>query len=191
MKICSFLLAFSLVLAASAQEQSRLMLPINITIFSESLGLPGLRSFFKNPNLGVRVGTELYYSSQADRQLYQTISVGYYRHRDFHSGFFVSSDFGYRKFFGNAFVDGSLGLGYMIVKSALPRYERTSNGYQRTSDTFGRIVPALGIGAGYRFNNLSVFSRYELFGEMPFGFKGLPALPHQTLHLGTRINLNK
>lgn len=168
-----------------------MILPVNITIFSESLGLPGLRSFFKKPNLGIRVGTELYYRNQANRQVYQSINVGYYRHRDFHSGFFVSSDFGYRKFMGNAFVDGSLGLGYMIVNSALPRYERTATGYQRAADTFGRLIPAVGIGAGYRFNNVSVFSRYEMFGEVPFGFKGLPALPHQTLHLGTRINFNK
>jgi hypothetical protein len=47
----------------------------------------------------------------------------------------------------------------------------------------------VGLGVGHQFDRFAVFSRYEFFGEMPFGFRGVPALPHQALHLGTRFNL--
>jgi hypothetical protein len=77
----------------------------------------------------------------------------------------------------------------MLVNSALPRYEKNGNDYKRISNTFGRIMPTLGLGAGYQFEKFSVFSRYEMFAEAPFGFKGVPALPHKALHVGTRFNL--
>jgi len=75
------------------------------------------------------------------------------------------------------------------VTSALPRYKKAGDNFEKISNTFGRFMPTLGIGAGYRFNSISLFSRYEMLGEMPFGFKDLPALPHKTLHVGTRFNL--
>lgn len=163
--------------------------PITVTVFSESVGLPNFKNFFKNPNLGIRVGTEFYYANKAGHQTVQTLNLGYYYHKDFQSGVYLSTEIGYRKLWGDFFVDGTLGGGYLLVTSALPRYERKGDGFEKISNTFGRFMPTLGIGAGYRFNSVSLFSRYEMFGEMPFGFKGLPALPHKTLHVGTRFNL--
>lgn len=163
--------------------------PLTITLFSESVSLPNFHNIFKNPNLGIRIGTELYYSKNENRQFMQTINLGYYYHKDFQSGLYVSSEFGYRKFFNNVFVDGTLGVGYLLIDSALPRYELKGTDYERISNTFGRIMPTLGLGAGYQFESVSIFSRYEMFGETPFGFNGLPALPHKALHLGTRFNL--
>ncbi len=163
--------------------------PITVTIFSESISLPNFRNIFKNPNLGIRLGTELYYAKNSSRQLIQTVNLGYYYHKDFQNGLYLSSEFGYRKFFNNAFVDATLGVGYLLVHSALPRYAIKGNDYQRIGSTFGRIMPTLGLGAGYQFNKVAVFSRYELFGETPFGLDGVPALPHKALHVGTRFNL--
>lgn len=163
--------------------------PITVSIFSESVGLPQFRTLFKNPNLGVRVGTELYYSKNRSGRMLQTFNVGYYRHKDFQSGFFLSSEFGYRKFIHNTFVDVTAGVGYLRIDSALPRYKKVGDDYQATNSTFGRIMPTVGLGIGHQFDRFAVFSRYELFGETPFGFRGIPALPHQSLHLGTRFNL--
>lgn len=163
--------------------------PITVSIFSESVSLPQFRTLFKNPNLGVRVGTEVYYSKNRGNQLLQTFHVGYYRHKDFQSGLFLSSEFGYRKFIHNSFVDVTAGVGYLRIDSALPRYKKVGNDYQAASSTFGRIMPTVGLGVGHQFDRFAVFSRYEFFGEMPFGFRGVPALPHQALHLGTRFNL--
>lgn len=164
-------------------------LPLIITLFSESVSMPNFRNIFKNPNLGIRIGTELYYSKNESRQLIQTINLGYYYHKDFQNGLCLSSEFGYRKFFNNAFVDATVGVGYLLINSALPRYERNGNDYERIGSTFGRIMPTIGLGAGYRFDKVSVFSRYEMFGETPFSYKGVPALPHKAIHVGTRLNL--
>ncbi len=136
-----------------------------------------------------RIGTELYYSKNENRQLIQTINLGYYYHKDFQNGLYLSSEFGYRKFFNRTFVDATVGVGYLLIHSALPRYERNGNDYERIGSTFGRIMPTIGLGAGYQFDKVSVFSRYEMFGETPFGYKGVPALPHKALHVGTRFNL--
>lgn len=164
-------------------------IPITVTVFSESVGLPNFKGFFKNPNLGIRIGTEFYYSNKTGHQAVQTLNIGYYYHKDFQSGVYLSSEIGYRKLFGDFFLDGTLGGGYLLVTSALPRYKKVGDNFEKISNTFGRFMPTLGIGAGYRFNSISLFSRYEMFGEMPFGFKDLPALPHKTLHVGTRLNL--
>jgi hypothetical protein len=187
--------ALALLVAATlpgmAQDVNRLSnkLPITITIFSESVGLPDFRNIFRNGNLGIRVGTELYYRNRPDSQYFQNVQVGYYRHRELHHGLFVSSEIGYRKFFNQTFVDATIGGGFLVVNSAMPRYRMVGGEYQKLSSTFGRFMPTLGLGAGYQFKAFSVYSRYELFGEVPFGFQGVPALPHKALHLGTRFNI--
>ncbi|MBP9924927.1 MAG: hypothetical protein KBF45_02975 [Cyclobacteriaceae bacterium] len=163
--------------------------PLTITLFSESVSLPNFHNIFKNPNLGIRLGTEIYYSKNENRQLIQAINLGYYYHKNFQNGLYLSSEFGYRKFFNKTFVDATVGVGYLLIDSALPRYELKGNDYEQIGSTFGRIMPTLGLGAGYQFNEVSVFSRYEIFGETPFGFNGVPVLPHKALHVGTRFNL--
>jgi hypothetical protein len=176
--------------ATQAQELPvRNPVPITISVYSESVGVPNFKNFFKDPSIGIRVGTEFYYTNKSGHQTLQTVNLGYYYHKDFQSGVYISTEFGYRKFIGDFFLDGTIGGGYLLITSALPRYENRGNDYEKISNTFGRFMPTLGIGAGYRFNSVMVFSRYEMFGEMPFGFKGLPALPHKTLHFGTRFNL--
>lgn len=162
--------------------------PVTVTIFSESISLPNFRSIFRNGNLGIRVGTEIYYRQRSGHQLLQTVNLGYYAHRNFHNALYISSEFGYRKFFGQTFVDATIGAGYLIADSALPRYERVCDTYQKATSVHGKLIPTLGLGAGYQFEQLALFGRYELFGEMPFGFKGVPALPHKAVHLGTRFN---
>jgi hypothetical protein len=153
------------------------------------VGVPNFRNFFKDPSIGIRVGTEFYYTNKSGHQTMQTVNLGYYHHKNFQSGVYVSTEFGYRKFIGDFFLDGTIGGGYLLITSALPRYENNGGDYEKISNSFGRFMPTVGLGAGYQFNSVMVFSRYEMFGEMPFGFKGLPALPHKTLHVGTRFNL--
>ncbi len=175
-------------LAAQHPERPK-GLPLTVTLFSESVSLPNFRNIFRNGHFGVRVGTELYYKSSLHRQWFQTINLGYYRHRYLHNGLYLSSEMGYRKFFGNAFADATVGLGGLMLDSALPRYQPSAEGYSKASSVHFKLMPTLGMGAGYRFNQLTVFSRYELFGEMPFGFKGIPALPHKAIHVGTRFSI--
>lgn len=187
--LISIMLGLSLWTHAQDRVPNGPNVPITITLFSESVSMPNFRNIFKNPNLGIRIGTELYYSRSENRQLIQTINLGYYYHKDFQKGLYLSSEFGYRKFIHKAFVDATVGVGYLLINSALPRYELKGNDYERAGNTFGRLMPTIGLGAGYQFDRVSFFSRYEIFGETPFGFKGVPALPHKAFHVGTRFNL--
>ena len=59
-------------------------------------------------------------------------------------------------------MDATIGAGYLLIHSALPRYERNGNDYERIGSTFGRLMPTIGLGAGYQFDKVSVFSRYEM-----------------------------
>ncbi|MCU0368660.1 MAG: hypothetical protein MUF39_07495 [Cyclobacteriaceae bacterium] len=187
--LTSLLLVFSSSIALAQVDMPSGGIPITVTVFSESVSLPNFKNIFKNGSLGVRIGTELYYSKKDSRQLMQTINLSYYSHKDLHNAFSLTSEFGYRRFFGNAFADATVGVGYMLIHSAMPRYENVNGDFIKASSTFGRFAPSIGLGAGYQFKNFSAFTRYEMFGEMPFGFKGIPALPHKTIHIGTRLNL--
>lgn len=190
MKGLPFLALLATLTGAAAQDvPSRNAIPFTVTLFSESVGLPNFKNFFRNPSWGIRVGTEFYYANTRGHQTLQTVNLGYYHHQDFQSGVYVSTELGYRKFIGDFFIDGTLGAGYLLITSAQPRYERRGLEYEKVSSTFGRLMPTLGLGTGYRFHSVTVFGRYEMFGEIPFGFKGMPALPHNALHVGTRFNL--
>jgi hypothetical protein len=172
----------------TAQDSSRKVpIPITISVFSESVSLPNFRGFFKKPNWGVRIGTEFYYRQNEGRQMLQTLQVGYYHHDGLHQGVFVSSEFGYRKFFGNFFADATVGGGYLHLVSDLRRYEPDGNGFRPASQRMHKFMPTLGLGLGYRFGDVTLFSRYEMFGEMPFAQDGSPVLPHKALHVGTRF----
>ncbi|GAB3175560.1 hypothetical protein [Telluribacter humicola] len=167
-------------------------LPINVSVFSESISLPDFKGFFRNPNLGVRVGTELYYRNRPNTQVFQTVNVGFYQQKGLHNAWFVSSELGYRKFFGNFYADATIGGGYLHLRSIRTTYEPTGSGdYVKVSPVRNKFMPTLGLGAGYRFrNHTAIFARYEVFGIMPIQ-QDVPVLPHKALHVGARLNINR
>ncbi len=192
--LCSLLLLLLPGLLAWSQEQQRrnASLPLTVSLFSESVSLPNLQGFFRNPNPGIRIGTEYYYRWRPGSQLYQTANLGYYYHHTLHHGLYLSSELGYRKFIGPVFLDGTIGGGYLLLTSRVPMYKPSGNGeFVKASARLHKFMPTLGIGAGYRINwATSLFVRYELFGEMPLS-QDIPVLPHKALHLGARVNLGK
>lgn len=191
-KITIILISFSLLQQVQAQDIKQIQrrgIPVTISVFTESIGFPNFRIRDNLSNWGIRIGTEFYYNQSAKKQLLQNVQVGYYHHKGFHQGFFLNSAFGYRKYFGDFFADGTIGFGYMLVDSKLPRFERFGDAITEKKGVFGRFIPNIGLGTGYRFPMFSVFSRYEMFGEVPFGLNGVPALPHSAFHLGTRFSL--
>lgn len=176
--------------SSSAQENEQIRpLPLTISLFSESVSLPNFRGFFRQPNWGVRIGTEFYYRRRDNSQLLQAVQLGYYRHDGFQQGVFLSTAFGYRRLFGRFSADATIGAGYLHLITDLPRYEPVGDGYQPASQRLHKFMPTLGLGMGYRLGEVTVFSRYELFGELPFSYKGVPVLPHKTLHLGASFPL--
>ncbi|GAA4462764.1 hypothetical protein GCM10023189_39870 [Nibrella saemangeumensis] len=165
--------------------------PITVSVFSESISLPTFKGFFEKPNVGVRIGTELYYRNRPGSQLFQTVNLGYYHHRALHHGLFVSSEFGYRKFIGPLYLDATIGGGYLHLIPTVPMYRSAGGEFTRVSPHLHKFMPTLGLGAGYRINQrTSVFSRYEVFGEMPV-VQDVPVLPHKALHVGARLSLSR
>lgn len=163
-------------------------LPISLSVFTHSVSLPNLRSLFREPNWGLRIGTEWAYGKKTTSHWVQTFHLGFYHHEGFQQGLFVGTDCGYRQHFGRWYADLTLGANYLYLKTALPRYEPTENGFQPASPRLHKLMPALGLNLAYRTSPIAtVFFRYETFGEIPFNYQGVPVLPHQALHLGARI----
>lgn len=184
------LLAGPICLRAQQEGQKRPW-PITLSVFSESVSLPNFRGFFQNPNWGLRVGSEFYYGRQAGHQWLQTVNLGYYRHNGLQQGLYVSSEIGYRRQFGGFFADATIGVGYLHLLSALARYRPSGDGYQPAPRHLHKIMPTAGLGLGYQWRDVAFFTRFELFGEIPFSYGGSPVLPHQSLHLGTRLHAFK
>lgn len=188
-----FQLLFLLLFCSSIQELAAqdngkgMKMPVTISVFSEAVSLPNFRGFFKNPNLGIRIGTEFYYRQSSDRQTFQNLQLGYYHHDGLHQGIFVSTDFGYRRLIGNFSADVTIGVGYLHLVSELARYEPDGNGHSPASQRLHKVMPTLGLGLGYLIDEVTIFSRFEMFGEMPFNSGGSPVLPHKALHFGTRF----
>ncbi len=158
--------------------------PLTISVFSESISLPTLAHLQKG-GIGIKVGTELYYRNRPGSQTFQSINLGYYHHPGVQSGLFASTEVGYRKYFGAVYTEASLGAGTLLLRPEAPSYERSSPDFPKAAAYQFKLMPSAGLGAGYQFRNrTSVFTRYELFGEMPFS---QILLPHQALHVGARV----
>ncbi|MBY0537100.1 MAG: hypothetical protein K2P88_14715 [Chitinophagaceae bacterium] len=185
---CLFFVLFSnMNLKAQNPFAHSRQMPFKVTIFAETIGLTNLSRFFKKSGVGIKAGTEFYYSNGSRQQFFQTLNVGVYRHKNYASAFFLSSEVGYRHFFGRVFADATLGGGVQFSNTDLPTYRPSGEGYDKTSGRLIRFMPVIGLGTGYHFNKSAVFARYELMGEMPFRYKGIPVLPHQSFNLGTQF----
>ncbi|WP_138992338.1 hypothetical protein [Larkinella sp. C7] len=186
-----FLVMLLVVTTVNAQKPNptRSGLPITLSLFSESISLPTFKHI-QTGGIGIKIGTELYYRNRPGSQLIQTLNVGYYHHPRVQTGFFVNSEFGFRKYVGSLYVDAFLGGGTLLVRPVSPSYTQDSNSgeYRKAPATQLKFMPTISAGLGYRFHHrTTVFTRYELFGEMPFREI---LLPHQALHLGTRFLFN-
>ena len=123
--------------------------------------------------------------------------MGFYHHRALQTGLFISTEFGYRKFFGPVCAEGFVGVGALGLSQQLRSYQPDGAGEFRPASRFMlRAMPTLSAGLGYRFGPhppapVSVFTRYDLFAETPFSNRGVPLLPHAALHVGTRVLLNR
>lgn len=164
-------------------------LPVSVSLFSHSISLPNFRGFFKEPNWGVRIGTEWAYRKKDGSHWLQTLHLGYYHHDGFQQGVFAGTEFGYRKRLGAFAADLTLGANYLHLVSELRRYEPVSDGFQPASQRMHKLMPSLGLAMSYRTGvSTDLFLRYEAFGEIPFSYKGVPVLPHKALHLGARFH---
>ena len=180
---------------ATAQDRHRPPSPVPLTLFvvTESVGLPALGGLLRGPGVGFRVGTEFCYRRRPGSQLIQTLNVGGYHHARLHNGLYLNTEFGYRKFAGRFFAEGFIGVGALGLAPLMRSYLPTGDGDFRAAPAgLVRVMPSLSAGLGYAIHDrrarpVSVFVRYETFGEAPFSNRGVPVLPHTALHLGLRL----
>ncbi|OIN60696.1 hypothetical protein [Arsenicibacter rosenii] len=169
--------------------------PLTVSVFSHGISLPTVKPQLTDLNPGLRIGTEIYYRNRRRSQLFQTLNAGGYGHKQLQTALFVTTELGYRKFIGGLFVEGLLGVGALGASYWLKQYQPDGNGgYQAASAFVVKAVPSVSLGVGYRFtgaNPVSVFVQEQAFGEVPFGFRGQPVLPHAALHVGMRMSLNQ
>lgn len=176
----------------SAQENRhvRPKWPLSISLFSESVSLPNFKNLLKG-GIGIKIGTELYYSNRPGHQFMQTFNIGYYFHPQLQSGLYINSEVGYRKYIGSFYTEAFLGGGALGIASKYPAYKHNpaSGEYQKAPQVKLKFMPSASIGVGYQFNRqTTLFSRYEVFGEMPFS---QVLLPHKAIHVGTRLSFDK
>lgn len=187
----------SIALAQPQGSPPRLGTPLTVSVFTHAVSLPAFRGFTKNPNFGIRVGTEVYYRNRTGSQLIQTLNVGVYQHRALQTGLFLNTELGYRKFIGGLYAETFVGIGALELSQHLRSYQPDGAGEFRPASRFMlRLMPSLSAGLGYRFGAsstapVSLYTRCELFAETPFSNGGLPLLPHSALHVGTRLLLNR
>ena len=189
-RIAFYLVWLVLAVPAWAQQsatKSYRGLPVSISLFTESISLPGFRGIFANP--GIKVGTEFYYRNRTRSQLLQTVNAGYYYHRNLHHGMFINSEFTYRRYFGNFYAEGGIGGGYLHLYSLIPMYEKNGDSYSKASPHVHKFMPSLGGGVGYRCGKALIGVRYEVFGEFPVLSNEVPLLPHKALCLSVRFNM--
>lgn len=169
--------------------------PLTVSVFSHGISLPTVTPQLTSLNPGLRIGTEIYYRNRRRSQLFQTLNAGGYLHKNLQNALFVTTELGYRKFIGGFFVEGMLGVGALGASYWLKHYQPDGNGgYQAASPFVVKAVPTVSLGVGYRFTGgspVSVFVQESAFGEVPFGFRGQPVLPHAALHVGMRMFFNQ
>jgi hypothetical protein len=182
----------------SSENKIKQKFPIMVAFSTHSYSWPIVKSFVTPIQPGFKIGTEYVYSSKKNRTLLQTINAGYFKNRDFLNAYYLNSYFTYRYSFPfKAFIDASIGIGYIHKRHAREVFKLNDNGEYESKTDWGSpgVQAGLNLGVGYRFKlmekQLSAFISYEWFVEYPH-VKGLtPFLPHSLYHIGIRYYLFK
>lgn len=172
--------------------------PITLSLLSESISWPPLKGLVKGPHhVGLKAGTEFTYRKGKNSQWLQTAQVGYYYHRQLHTGLSLQTDLIYRYTTGlGLFADMGIGAGYLHTISDQPAFKRqTDNSYRVGTLHLYRFRPAVNIGAGIDLSvkhgiPVGLHIQYELSAEVP-GPIGSIALPHNMLLIGGFLLLKK
>lgn len=171
----------------------------SLSFFNNATQLP-LASFsavWKQPmHPGICAGYEFHWKEGS--KWFQTVKVGFYYHQFVQSGIQLYTDFGYRKTFDKGFfVDASVGLGYLHAIPLTEQAKLNSNGDYEIKNGIGRaqVMTGLTPGFGYRFqlkdSQLSVFTAYQIWLQLPFVPGYVPLLPNGSVHIGARLSINK
>src|SRR6478609_8134772 len=178
---------------ASAQRS------VSLSLFNNASQLPpsSFSAVWSQPlHPGIAAGYEFHWKEES--RWFQSVKVGFYYHQFVQSAIQLYTDFGYRKIYRNGlFWDASVSLGYLHAIALTDQAKLNANGDYVTKNGIGRaqVMTSLTPGFGYRFQlkerQLSVFTAYQIWLQLPFVPGYVPLLPNGSVHLGARLSINK
>ncbi|MFK7932027.1 MAG: hypothetical protein AB8G22_00875 [Saprospiraceae bacterium] len=192
--IYSLLLFFASCQFIFAQTETTNKLPLTITVFNHSVGIP-FKDFIKTPlNFGVSIGTEFTYRQAENSSYHQQVAIGYYYHKNLNSALYLKSDFVYRYTTnGGWFGEVQVGAGYLRDFNEQLTFKRSEAGeyLPQKSRSYGGMIAGGGVGTGFRMQvneqlNIVPFARYEGFFQFPYS-ELTSVFPHSLLHVGSRL----
>lgn len=198
MILLSFLFFF-LISSSYSQEnpaKPKKRFPLELSFFNHASSSPFDSTILDILHPGFSLGTEYTYKEGRFGKFFQGLSLGYFYHEIIAKGFFLQTTGGYRYTTGfGLFGDLSLGLGYLLYFHPGEVFKLNDQGEYEPAKSPGRsaLMISFSLGVGYDFSRksglpLSVFIRYQPFGQTPYSNKESWWL-HAMLHVGIRVQL--
>lgn len=151
---------------------------------------------YKEFHPGIEVGTGFNWKEKKKHDWFQTLKVGYSYHQFVQHSIMLYTEFGYRyKFPAGISAHTKLGAGYLHAIEDSEVFLLGENGEYKRSEKFGRSHPmaSLSIGAAKNIgsNGWQLFMDYQQRFQVSFIDAYVPALPVNSLHIGTTIPFRK
>ena len=171
-------------------------IPIRITLFTHSVGMPLKKAIKKPLNWGVSVGTTLFYRKGSSHSLGQGIDLAWYRHKELGQGVMLTTSlrYEYTSSFGLS-VGPILSAGYLMTFSENDTYSLNSSGEYEKISLASRSAAVVGLGARLGFDlgkvsdlPLKPYVEYDWKAQFPhsqFTF----IFPHSMVHVGAAYSL--
>ncbi len=168
--------------------------PLGISVFNESISIPGTKFIATPIHPGIQVGTEFKWNRSFENHLYQTANLGYFFHNHLFQAILASSELGYdyRFKFGLS-LKTRFGVGYMFAMPTQHVYVFEDGAYRESGNgAMSKFQATLSIGAGYRFKpsaaySPEVFILYQAGAIVPFSAGFIPAITQTNVHIGVTI----
>ncbi len=158
---------------ANPPDTAKHPMPLKISLLNESISFPNFAFTRYRFNPTVMVGTERILKVKRNHDWHLTGNVGFYHHKRWQNAAFISSEIGYRLYFGRVAATARFGLGYAHTFSASKVYKQEGGEWKEAKD-WGNptLTTSLALGAEYNFNDQpnspAVFLTYMSSMETPF-----------------------
>lgn len=177
--------------SAHARADEPAIVPLRLTLLTESVSLPDATRMFAEVHPGPTIGSELPYHRDAAWTFYQGLELGLVHHEGRATTLVALTTLGARPFVVEAlFIDVNLGVGYLAHLGTAPVFEVTAEGaFRRQPDALHRFAVVAGLALGYAIEDFAPFVGYRILLETPFLARYSPVLPHQIVELGLRVQV--
>lgn len=149
--------------------------PLKISIMDESITYPNGSFLRYSFNPAIMIGTERILKEKPKSHWYMTGNLGFFYHKDWQTGIFLNSEFGYQRNLGRWNVHGRLGLGYLHSFATGAVYKLDAGEFQEVTDKGTHtFMPSGTVGVGYRLGegaySPEIFLDMMVSVELPFNY---------------------